>query len=1344
MFTWLRKNREAEDELPGPPGPGPDGASWLSRFSYSWLNPLIKRGAKRQLNPEDIWDIPETEAASFRESEFEEEYEKRKAARTEKGLDPAPSLSRVFIKLHRRRFIVTAMLLLVFQAYNLSAPSLIEQITICLGDPSISPGLGYMYVIILAFGQWIGMGVCQSHAFLLTYKMGISCRSALTAAVFKKSMNLSNSSRQSVTVGEIVNLMSNDTQRYVEVVPFVQQLWSGPFVIIVGLILLVRLVGFAALAGLGLMILTIPLQGKMFLWASSLRKEVMVHSDVRVKLMNEVLQGIKAIKLYAWEDPYEERIQEVRTKEIKAILKTSILRGINFAIFSALPSIIAIVVLMIYSAQGNLLAPEVVFPAIGYMNVLRFPLLLLPMLVTQLVQLKVSNKRLSALLEAAQMNEEDRNWTDKEGSPEGGRVEIVDGRFTWRRDYNDSLSRMKQPEKSRKKPQKKKRGLFRGRRGATDQAQWEEEAKKVDEVVGKDAYELKNINFTVEPGEFVAIVGAVGSGKSSLVSAMLGEISKLKGSVNVRGSVAYTAQTPWIFNDTVRSNITFGETYDDTMYSKTINSTALENDLATLTAGDLTEIGEKGINLSGGQKQRVSVARAVYTDADIYILDDPLSAVDAHVGEHMFRECFLKQLRKKTRILVTNQLQFLPYTDRIYAMQGGRIVDVGTFAELNREGTLLFQIMESFGATLQATVAKYDTEASEANKGTDVENIMSTKDMIAMKEYEKQDGHLVNTEARAHGGISQAVWLEYFRAGGGLFYALSMFVIYCMSLFSGMAPDLWLTHWSNQTVVDVEGTQALFGFYAGIYGMLGVIFGLLTITRTTAFAYFSTRAAKCLHNDMLQNVLRAPMMFFETTPLGRILNRFSKDTDRVDILLPPVMDYQCMLILNTISVYILVVVFLPWFLIALPFMLLGYWTVQWYYRRTSRELQRIESIQRSPIYAHLSESLHGTSTIRAYGRNTEACAVNHHKQDDANAAYYIMQVARRWLQFRLEVVSLFVLLAIGCLVVASRDAAVIGLNASQAGLLLTHTVLITNVSAFMVRGAVDLETKLTSVERQVEYSKDVEREAESIIPDNRPPDNWPNEGRVEFKGFKMRYRPELDLALKGVDLSVDPLWKVGIAGRTGSGKSSLTVSLFRLVEKAEGSILIDGIDISTIGLKDLRSKLGIIPQDPVIFSGTVRLNIDPLHTRTDAELWNVLELVQLKQVIANLFGGLDADVAEGGENFSQGQRQLFCIARAIIRNPKVLVMDEATANVDVETDTVVQKTIRSEFKGSTVLTIAHRINTIIDSDRVAVIDNGFVKEYESPACLLRQKSAFSDLVDAQQKSKGRRQITRGC
>uniref|UniRef100_A0A7S2ZPD1 Probable ATP-dependent transporter ycf16 n=2 Tax=Rhodosorus marinus TaxID=101924 RepID=A0A7S2ZPD1_9RHOD len=787
MLKWFRRKGEVEDEPPGPPGPGPDEVSWWSKLSYSWINPLIKRGARRQLDPEDIWDIPRAEASSVRESEFEEEYKKRKAARTEKGLDPAPSLTRAFMKLHKRTYIIAGMLMFVSQAYNLAAPTLIQEIIIYLGDPSISPGLGYMYVIILAFGQWIGLGVCQSRSFLLMIEIGLSCRAALTAAVFKKSTNLSNSSRQNVTVGEIVNLMSNDTQRYVEVTQFLQQVWSGPLVIIVGLALLIRLVGVAALAGLALMLLTIPLQGKMFLWANSLRLEVMTHSDVRVKLMNEVLQGIKAVKLYAWEDSFEERIEEVREKEVKAIFKTSLLRGINFGIFSALPSIIAIVVLVIYSAQGNILTPEVVFPAIGYMNVLRFPLLLLPMLVTQLAQLKVSNKRLSALLEAGQMNEADRNWIDKEGSPEGGRVEVADGHFMWRIDRNDSLNKMKQKEKSTTKPQKKKRGLFRRRRESTGQGIAEDELEDVEEVDGveevegvkegegleeengvmdEDTYELKNINFTAEPGEFVAIVGAVGSGKSSLISAILGEVSKLEGTVDVRGSVAYAAQTPWIFNDTLRSNIIFGETDDDAIYSKTIYATALENDLEALPAGDQTEIGEKGINLSGGQKQRVSIARAVYTDADIYILDDPLSAVDAHAGEHIFQECFRKQLRKKTRILVTNQLQFLPYTDRVYVMKGGRIVDAGTFAELNRKGTHLSQIMEAFGSTLQATVTKYDTEESEAEKGSDLLNFAHTMDMLAMKEKEKQDGRLVNAEARAHGGISQSVWLDYFRAGG--------------------------------------------------------------------------------------------------------------------------------------------------------------------------------------------------------------------------------------------------------------------------------------------------------------------------------------------------------------------------------------------------------------------------------------------------------------------------------------------------------------------------------------------------------------------------------------------------
>jgi len=1117
---------------------------------------------------------------------------------------------------------MATIFMFVSQAYNLAAPTLIQQITRYVSDPTMPTWQGYFFVALLGIGQWFGIGVCQSHSFLLMYEIGINARSALTGFVYRKSTNLNNQARQKLTVGEIVNLMSNDTQRYVEVTQFLQQIWSGPFVIVVGLVLLIRLIGVAALAGLVLMIVTIPLQGKMFSWSGKLRREVMIQSDVRIKLMNEILQGIKVIKLYAWESSFLEKIRLVRSAEVKGILQTAILRGLNFGLFSALPSIIAIVSLVIYSARGNALTADIVFPAIAYLNVLRFPLLFLPMLVTQLAQLKISTKRLSALFEAGELDESVHDWEMQAGAGEaGGRVEVANGTFKWIDDDSETaVDTIKKPLKDKKS--RRRFLLFGKRKDDSSENTASSSEPNSSDAAGESSeevhtiFELSNIDFKAEPGEFVVIVGSVGSGKSSLISAILGEMTKIAGSVNIRGSIAYVAQTAWIFNNTLRNNILFNRPLDEKKYSKTVYTTSLESDIEILPGGDETEIGEKGINLSGGQKQRVSIARAVYSDSDIYILDDPLSAVDSHVGKHIFTECFSKQLRKKTRILVTNQMQYLPYADRIYVFKSGRIQEVGTFEELNREGTVLHGIMQVFGSNVQAHVTKYDTEYSETEKQKEK---AEAKELEKEKEVERH-GSLVTAEVRQSGGISKQIWFDYFRAGGGVLVGFLIIGIYMLTQVSNMAPDIWLTNWTNQFTSDPAGTQSRLGYYAGIYGALGGALGILGVARSTIFAVFSTKAAKSLHNSMLSTVIRAPMGFFDVTPLGRILNRFSKDTDTTDILLPPVMDNQFFLILNMIGVYVLIAVYLPWFLIAVPVIFGMYFTVQYYYRRTSRELQRIENVQRSPIYAHFSESLSGVSTIRAYGRMEEAREENWFKQDSANTAYYLLQVAMRWLQFRLELVSLLILLFIGFLIVASRGTGLIGLNASQAGLLLTYTLSVTSVTTFMVRSSVELETKLTSVERMVEYGRDIETEAAPIVDDYRPPDNWPSVGKIEFNDVSLRYRPGLDLVLKDVNFEVDPLWKVGIAGRTGSGKSSLAVALFRLVEKAGGSVIIDGIDTSKIGLDDLRSRICMIPQDPVVFSGTVRFNVDPFSQKSDAEIWDALDHVQLRNVISNLEG----------------------------------------------------------------------------------------------------------------------------
>ncbi|ODM97614.1 Multidrug resistance-associated protein 1, partial [Orchesella cincta] len=806
------------------------------------------------------------------------------------------------------------------------------------------------------------------------------------------------------------------------------------------------------------------------------------------------------------------------------------------------------------------------------------------------------------------------------------------------------------------------------------------------------------------------------------------------------GNVAYVAQQAWIQNGSVRDNILFGKPYDSQKYNMILEACALLPDLEILVAGDKTEIGEKGINLSGGQRQRLSLARAVYSDADVFLLDDPLSAVDAHVGKHIFEKLLGPKgiLRRKTRLLVTHGIGYLPSLDNIIVMMDGRISEEGTYQELlDRKGAFaefLKQHSSSSTSSLENGVKLIPKAPKDSDGTSEIEKI-STEETIRNRKYSKasmcsssavsqtENERLIELETSETESVKASIYLDYFHAAGWTIVCGTLALHFTFQVFC-VGANLWLSEWTsvplenstengNYTDLDSASNQTT---YLSIYGALGFGQGVAILFASFIMAIGTIKSSNVIHFRTLHRIMRAPLSFFDVTPLGRILNRFSRDVDSMDNILPLSLRYMLNGTFSVLATLVVISISTPIFLALVPPVGLLYFIVQRLYVATSRQLNRLESVTRSPIYSHFGETLSGATTIRAFGQQERFVMEMEQKVDHNLRSYYCSVSTFRWLQVRLETLGNSVVFFSALFAVLGRET----LSPGLVGLSVTYALQITGALIMLVRIFSDMETNIVAVERLKEYSNVVQEAPwETHERFKKPEKEWPQAGKIVFDSYQTKYRPGLELVLRNVSCTINPGEKIGVVGRTGAGKSSMTLAIFRIVEGTGGSISVDGHDISRLGLHDVRGRITIIPQDPVLFSGSLRINLDPFELERDERLWHTLKLAHLKNFVKGLPGGLDYEVAEGGENLSVGQKSLVCLARALLRKTNILVLDEATAAVDLYTDELIQKTIRKEFKDATVITIAHRLNTILDSDRVIVMDNGEIREFDSPQNLLQ-------------------------
>ncbi|XP_040992853.1 putative ABC transporter C family member 15 [Juglans microcarpa x Juglans regia] len=1254
-------------------------ATLIQLVTFSWLNPLFAVGIKKPLEQDEIPDVDIRDSAEFLSCSFNESLEQVKV----RDGTTNPSIYKAIYLFIRKKAAINAFFAVVSAGASYVGPYLIDDFVNFLSEKS-TQSLKSGYLLALAFlGAKMVETIAQRQWIFGARQLGLRLRAALISRIYKKGLHLSSRSRQSHTSGEIINYMSVDIQRITDFMWYLNIVWMLPVQISLAIYILHTNLGLGSLGALAatftVMACNIPLTRVQ----KRYQTRIMEAKDSRMKATSEVLRNMKTLKLQAWDGQFLQMLEGLRKIEYNWLWKSLRLSALTAFIFWGSPTFISVITFGTCILLGIELTAGKVLAALATFRMLQDPIFSLPDLLNVVAQGKVSVDRITSYLQEEEIQNDAIEYVPKDQTEFS--IQVDSGKFSW------------DPESSNPT--------------------------------------LEGIQLNVKRGMKVAICGTVGSGKSSLLSSILGEILKLSGTVKISGTKAYVPQSPWILTGNVRENILFGNQYDSTRYDRTVKACALEKDFELFSCGDQTEIGERGINMSGGQKQRIQIARAVYQDADIYLLDDPFSAVDAHTGTQIFEECLMGILKEKTIIFVTHQVEFLPAADLILVMQNGRIVQAGHFEELLKQQIGFEVLVGAHSEALESILTvENSSRTSPCPTADDESNTDSTSngDLLHTQhdsehnlslEIRENGGKLVQDEEREKGSIGKEVYWSYLttvKSG-----ALVPFILMAQSSFQVLqiASNYWMA-WASPTTSETQPKLSM-NFILLVYVILAVGSSLCVLVRATLVALAGLWTSQKLFMKMLNSVLRAPMAFFDSTPFGRILNRASTDQSVLDLELAGRVGWCAFSIIQLLGT-IAVMSQVAWevFVIFIPVTAICIWYQQ-YYIPTARELARLAGIQRAPILHHFAESLAGAATIRAFDQENRFIGGNLGLVDNHSRPWFHNVSAMEWLSFRLNLLSNFVF-AFSLVLLVTLPEGII--NPSIAGLAVTYGINLNVLQASVIWNICNAENKMISVERILQYSN-ITSEAPLVIEESRPPNNWPEVGTICFKNLQIRYAEHLPSVLKNINCTFPGRKKVGVVGRTGSGKSTLIQAIFRIVEPREGSIIIDNVDICKIGLHDLRSSLSIIPQDPAMFEGTVRANLDPLKQYSDYETWEALNKCQLGHLVRAKEEKLDSTVVENGENWSVGQRQLFCLGRALLKKSSILVLDEATASVDSATDGVIQKIISKEFKDRTVVTIAHRIHTVIDSDHVLVLSEGRIAEFDTPGKLLkRSESFFSKLI----------------
>lgn len=1351
-------------------------ANFFSHLTFQWMAPIMSVGYQRPLELTDLWKVNPDRSVDVLSARLKAAFKKRVDNGTENPLKWA------LYDTFKAEFLLGGLCELIAAVVQVLAPFVLRYLInfstaiweaekLHTPKPDIGHGIGL--VIAVTVLQMI-QSVCTNHFLYRGMTVGGQARAVTIAVIFEKAMKLSGRARaggksstepvglppgiapgskeekkwlkaklkkekasakdkkgvsgtgEGWSNGRIVNLMSTDTYRIDTASGMFHMIWASPISIVLTLVLLLVNINYSALAGFALLIVAMPLLGRSIKSLFVRRKAINKVTDQRVGLTQEILAGVRFVKYFGWESSFLDRLKEIRRREIGKIQFLLNIRNGIMAVSMSMPVFASMLAFITYSLTNHGLKAGNIFSSLALFNGLRLPLNLLPLVIGQTVDAAASIRRIEEFLLAEEALDE-AAW-DYEGK---SAIVMKNANFTWERTPTQETEKKVVGAPGSKEAKAARKADKKADQKAEKQAK--KDAKKATKAL-KDAekdngheasdssttlaeesehpFEIKGLNISVGRDELVAVIGSVGSGKTSILAALGGEMRRTSGEVTFGASRSYCPQYAWIQNATVKDNITFGKPFDQEWYDEVVDACALRADLDMLPNGDLTEIGERGITVSGGQKQRLNIARAIYFNADIVLMDDPLSAVDAHVGRHIMDNAICGLLRNKARVLATHQLHVLHRCDRIIWVQDGTAYKIDTFDNLMATDPDFQKMM--------ATTAKEEKKPEEEVDGDEVEE--EKKDVQQKTGGKKPAAALMQAEERAVKSVSFGIYKAYVKASGSLGVAPLILLTLILSQGANIATSLWLSWWTS----DKWGYSR--GKYIGIYAALGVSQAILMFVFSSILTICGTRASATLLHNAVTRVLRAPMSFFDTTPLGRITNRFSKDVDTMDNALTDAFRMFFMTLAQIIAVFILIIAYYYYFAAALGPLFIMFLFAASYYRSSAREIKRHEAVLRSSVFSRFSEAVSGVATIRAYGLQDQFSESVRDAVDNMNAAYFLTFSNQRWLSVRLDAIGTLLVFVTGILVVTAG----FSVNPSIGGLVLSYILSVVQMIQFTVRQLAEVENNMNSTERIHYYGNNLEEEAPLHTVEVRP--SWPEKGEIVFDNVQMRYRAGLPLVLKGLNMHVKAGERIGVVGRTGAGKSTIMSTLFRLVELSGGSITVDGLDIAKIGLKDLRSRLSIIPQDPTLFKGTIRSNLDPFNEHTDMALWGALrqaDLVGEEQDIADSSTRihLDAPVEEEGLNFSLGQRQLMALARALVRGSRIIVCDEATSSVDFDTDQKIQRTIVKGFQGKTLLCIAHRLKTIIGYDRICVMDKGQIAELDRPITLYDQGGIFRSMCD---------------
>lgn len=1375
----------------------------LNRGIFYWLWPILVKGYKRTLKPDDLWYLPENLTVEDMHKRYRENLDKILTKRRDKYLQKHPNLENFewpmwavplalfyTFKLQYSMSCFFLALSFVCQACSpLITKKLIDFVEYSYFglETSYNKGIGYtLGAVVLIFIN----GLLLNHYFHNAMVAGAAVKLILTKDVLLKSFHLLAKEKHKFSVGRVTSLMSTDLLRIDLAVGFQPLVICFPIPVIIAVVLLLHNIGVTSLAGIGLFIISlivcVLLTSKLFFT----RETVVKYTDERISLMREVLNNLKIIKFYAWEMAYKAHITKVREREMRYLFTIKVLRNFITAYAVTLPTLTSMVSFVTMWSTNNMKAPGEVFSSLSLFSILAQAIMLLPIALATGADAMIGFRRLKDFLGSSEYNDEldrklaqghlyiggeellaDFDFTNDDtlalsnnryGSKNNTSVvvEISHADFVWEQFHDDiddknslwdDTASMKAQQSERNKSEAYTPNISIESTSSTNQ---------------KTFPGLLDINLTVKAGEFVVLTGVIGSGKSSLLNALAGFMKMSNPGVGrmVVNSDLLLCGQPWIQNATVRQNILFGKPMDRSRYDAILRACCLVDDMNELPYGDQTEIGERGITLSGGQKARISLARAVYNGASCLLFDDVLSAVDSRVGKHIITYLFQGLLRNHTRILATHQLSLVQSADKVVFLNGDGSIDVGTVTELMERNSAFRKLIEfSHESTrrneeneLQPSSVNYSDDDIRSNNVCllpttgitspiedpyDEEKKLMRQQSVLPESGASGDliGNTIEEEDVAVNSISWEVYKNYINLGSGIFgfsAAPVFLLLVALATFCQLFTNTWLSFW-----MEKKFDGMLDKFYVTFYVIFAVLTVFFTGIQFTMLAYMNNRSAEILNLKAVDKVLHAPMSFMDTNPLGRVLNRFTKDTDSLDNEIGEQLRLFIFPLATIIGIIILCICYLPWFAIAVPFLGGAFVFLSDIYSGSSREIKRLEAVQRSVVYNNFNETLTGMNTIKAYKAESNFVEKNDYLLNRMNEAYFLSIATQRWLCVHLDMIASSFALIICMLCITNQ----FDISASSTGLLLNYVIQIVGLLSLTVRAMTQVENEMNSVERLHSYAFDLPQEQPYEKSDFKPPPEWPMAGYIQFNDVSMRYRPNLPLVLKDLDFGVYPGEKVGICGRTGAGKSSIMTGLYRLSEVESGSITIDGLDISQMGLRDLRSKLLIIPQDPVLFQGTIRKNLDPFKQYSDEILWDSLrrsglvaedDLARVKQtrLVDNNYDQLhkyhlDQTVEDEGSNFSLGEKQLIALARSLVRNSKILILDEATSSVDYETDANIQDTIIREFNHCTILCIAHRLKTILSYDRILVMDQGRIVEKGTPWTLYRQNGIFKQMCD---------------